>query len=415
MSSPSPFNIGRATGTSFAESFRKSRDEGAIESILSNAMQTGDPAALQQSIGQILSQVSPERQGPAIQYLQNSMQNIQQRQQQEAQRKAALQAGLNPDLPQALQVEQFKQKAKSQRIKDAGLDGTPQIAPPSSGISPQATEGVEPKKTGLQAMSDDQIVRLTGHPDKEVSEPAKAEQKRRIDERKIEQRNLEAKAKRHGDISSETLKKAEEVAIQIPIKRSALSMMNNSIANKDLSFWSRDNLAEATGIEGLRSPEGAVFKTAGKEYLLGNISRAGARPNQWIEQQIADMLTKVGRSAEANLSVTRALENELDLDEKRVALTNQIADELEEKLGYVPRDLGSRVNKELQSYAEKKQKELFNDLKAIKSIGENVIENFEKVEKGTPISLYVARSLLLKTKGDKDKARKEAEKLGYAY
>ena len=362
MATPA-FQIGLNTANNFNNSFRKAKDENAIESILSNAMQTGDPAVLQQSIGQILSQVSPERQAPAIAYLENTYNSILQKQKQDQQSKAALQAGVTPGLPPAVQAAQFKEGAKAKRLESIYGKG--------GGVSGSVDPSSAPVQTplgGLKDVTDDQIVLLTGHPDKEVSEPAKAEQKRRSDERKVTQRADEAKAKRHSDVSQETLKKVEEVAVTIPIKRNSLNLMNNAIAGKDLSFWTKDNLAELTGIEGFRSPEGAIFKTAGKEYFLGNISRAGARPNQWIEQQIADMMPKLGRSPEANLSVTRALENELDLDEERIRLTNGLADELESKLGYVPRDLGSRVNKELQVYAERKQKELFNDLRAIKAI-----------------------------------------------
>ena len=77
-------------------------------------------------------------------------------------------------------------------------------------------------------------------------------------------------------------------------------MMNDAIASKNLGFWSSDNLAEITGVEAFRSPEGAIFKTASKEYFLGNISRAGARPNQWIEQQISDMMAKIGNLQKMN-------------------------------------------------------------------------------------------------------------------
>ena len=186
MSTPSAFDIGRATGTNFGESFRRSRDEGAIENILSNAMQSGDPAVLQQSIGQILSQVSPERQGPAIQYLQNSMQQIQQKQQQEAQRKAALQAGITPDLPPTVQAAQYKEQAKTKRLAEADKA--------FQNVSPGAQQG-KPDKAVL--------VQLSGHPDMEVREKAKSmlkdiqkeEEQNRADLREIRKETLPIKQK----------------------------------------------------------------------------------------------------------------------------------------------------------------------------------------------------------------------------
>lgn len=77
MSASTAFNVAQQIGTNLHKAFQKSEDNNLIESILSDAMQTGDPAVLQDSIGKILSKVSPERQGPAIQYLQAAYKNVQ--------------------------------------------------------------------------------------------------------------------------------------------------------------------------------------------------------------------------------------------------------------------------------------------------------------------------------------------------
>ena len=92
-----------------------------------------------------------------------------------------------------------------------------------------------------------------------------------------------------------------------------------------------------------------------------------------------------------------------------------MANELEDKLGYVPRDLGERVQKELSAFAEDKQKELYNDLRAYAGIGEKKILSFGKVKEGTPVSKTVAKALLIKNKNDPKKAAQEAKELGYAF
>ncbi len=186
-------------------------------------------------------------------------------------------------------------------------------------------------------------------------------------EEQLKEKRQEAKASRHYDISKEILKSTAARAEALPQKEMALQNMNDAIANGNLGFFTKDNLAEITGIEGLRSPQGAVFKTAGKEFFLGSLQRAGARPNQWIEQQISDMLTKIGRSTEANLSVTEALRTELDVEKKQIELTNQLADQLENQLGYIPRDLSAQVQKLMTPYAQEKQKELKDRLMEIKA------------------------------------------------
>lgn len=464
---PSPFEIGRTVGNNFGNSFQKTKDEGAIESILSEAMSSGDPAVIQNSIGKILSQVSPERQGAAVQYLQNTYMNLQQQQQQRQQqqnqqqkqlqkqqefqlqqqqfqqkqkefqqqqelqqqqqkqkREDELAAGLAPGIAPQSQAQLAKDKAKEGRISQYGLGGDvasngqsdPSTAPPNvPNPIPGTRAPSAPKESIFNRLSKDQLTTLTGHPDKEVSEPAKARLDVIKNEEKIGQGQRDAVFKSDLKRSENFIDETDAIASTIPQKESALELMDDAIVNRNLSYFSPDNLAEVTGIEGFRSPEGAIFKTAGKEYFLGNIARAGARPNQWIEQQIQDMMTKIGRSTEANLSVNRALRNELDLQKERVRLTEEVSDKLRSEGDLSQGKLGSMVNKQLSQYAEKKQLELFNDLRAIKSIADKAPQKFRKVEPGTEVSTVVAQALLRQFNNDPEKAAEEAKKLGYEF
>ena len=274
-------------------------------------------------------------------------------------------------------------------------------------------------QSGLRALSDDQLVMASGAPYLEIREPAKAELKRRADEKEIQQKEKDSNRKYQTEISQEILKDAEKEAKGLTESESALALMKDAIANRDMSFFSPDNLAEMTGIEGLRSKEGALFKTAGKEFFLGNLNRAGARPNQFIEKQIVEMLPKIGRSTAANLSVARAFENEIDLKKEKVRLTRELADELESKLGYVPRNIGQLRDEKLKVFADNKQKELNNDLRAYKAIDEKTIQPYMKVAPGTAISKVVAKAILneFDEKDPKraEKAAKKAKELGYEF
>lgn len=410
-------------GNNLQQSFTKRKDENAIESILAEANSTNDPKVLQDTIGKILSNVSPERQGAAIKYLENAYKNVKDQEKLGRERKSAVDIGVNPDLPPTLQVAQFKEKSKSGRIenankvfnqpdnrfKETNLDQN-QIAVTQPDMIPERNQENQRKQ---------QLLQLTGHPDREVSERAKAELKNIETNEKLNQKKDEVKIKRQTDISQEILKQNEKEAQELTSSESSLSLMEDAIVNKDLSFFSPDNLAEVTGIEAFRSPEGALFKTAGKEFFLGNLTRAGARPNQFIEKQIVEMLPKIGRSTAANLSVARAFKNEIDLKKEKVKLTRDLSDELEAKLGYVPRNIGQLRDEKLKVYAENKQKELNNDLRAYKSIEDKSSQSFMKVTPGTPISKVVAKVLLDKyDKKDPEranKAAKDASELGYAY
>lgn len=107
----SPFNVAQAISSNIGGAFEKRRDDTAIERILGEAMQSDDPEVLQNSIGQILSQVSPERRGDAVQFLQGAMQRAQAKQQEQRQREGVIRAGIDPDLPTALQVQQLKNQS----------------------------------------------------------------------------------------------------------------------------------------------------------------------------------------------------------------------------------------------------------------------------------------------------------------
>ncbi len=437
MTTPSPFMVARDIGNNLGSAFKRVQDENAIEGILSQAMNTGNPEVIQSSIGKILSQVSPERQGAALQYLQGTFANIQKKKEQEQQFKREKDAGLVPGINPTAQAKIYGEQAKSGRLAQYGLGGQQpqpgqmgQQAPSQynlpnaqngtpttlqGGVNPTAQAQQQAPQSVFKRLTDDQLVVASGAPDKEVSEPAKSELKRRVEERKIDQKKQSDVFKSDLARSDKVKERADQIAEQIPQKRTALNLMKDAVANRNLSFFSPDNLAELTGIEGLRSPEGAIFKTAGKEYFLGNIARAGARPNQWIEQQISDMMAKIGRSPEANFSVFRALENELDLDEERIRLTAEISDRLTKEGDLSQGKLGSILNKELSQYAEKKQDILFNDLRAIKAIAEKEPQRFRKVEKGTKVSDFIAQALLQQFNNDPKKAAEEAKKLGYEF
>lgn len=203
---------------------------------------------------------------------------------------------------------------------------------------------------------------------------------RRLAESIVEQEKMASKEraesqKQHFEIAKDTLKSAASQAESLPQKEIALESMKDAIKNRNLGFFSRDNLAEITGIEGLRSSEGAVFKTAGKEFFIGNLGRVGARGlNQWLERQISDMMPKLGRSTEANLIVSEALNTELDVSRKQIELTEQIADRQEKEFGGPRRNLSSEVMKELRPYAIEKQKELQSKIRDIQ-------EKYEPVNK----------------------------------
>lgn len=105
---PSPFEVAQKTSNNLNKSFKRVQDENAIDNILSEAMESGDPEVLHDSIGKILSQVSPERQGLAVQFLQNRMQRIESQKEKQAKKQAEESVGVTPNLHPTLQGIQLR-------------------------------------------------------------------------------------------------------------------------------------------------------------------------------------------------------------------------------------------------------------------------------------------------------------------
>lgn len=200
-----------------------------------------------------------------------------------------------------------------------------------------------------------------------------------------------------------TLERGRQILEQLPSKETALEGMKESISSGNLGMFSLDNLAELTGLEGLRSPEGAMFKTQAKEFFLGNLSRIGAKGlNQMMERVVMDMSPLIGRSTEANLAVSEVLEAENDVGRKEAELINQLGQDYKEKHGQYPEDLQYRVYKELSPYAKERQKEALKRIDKIK-------EKYEPNNKQGVLMYDPAGNL----RRVPHKSQKEAKREGY--
>jgi hypothetical protein len=229
------------------------------------------------------------------------------------------------------------------------------------------------------------------------------------------QKNREFYSKR----SQKVLAKADEEREAVNKKSYALDSLADAIENMPGGF-SKDYLAEVTGYEPFRTAKGAQFKTAAKEFLLSNLSRAGARPNQWIEQQIGDMAAKIGRSKEANETFVAASRADLDIEKRRLDLLGDLEEKYLQDLGYVPDSISREVDKSLRPYAEEVQKKLAYQLRSIheRDTSPKDLQQLTKVPTGTPLTLRKASAILSQSPGKTDEERQEnalkiAKKLGY--
>ena len=230
-----------------------------------------------------------------------------------------------------------------------------------------------------------------------------------------EQKKFEAQRAYETGYSKEAEKKYNQIRDAVPKKEMALDFARNAIETRDVSYFSPDKLADATGIDLFRTSKGAQLVTAGKENLLSNMSRVGAKAqNIWFEQRLNSMFAKIGQSQEANLTVQEMLEGENEIDRAKLAAFDEFAQKDEEKYGFVKKDIERRVSdaikpleKEILKRTTYRMKEIEEQEKGLSKLKKEVGKN---VSKGTPMTLAMAK--LYKDKYGKT-ALDVAEKNGY--
>jgi len=178
-------------------------------------------------------------------------------------------------------------------------------------------------------------------------------------------RTDEAKAATNSKRAEKVLEENDQLRNLIPSKQASLDAMENAVMTDDLSFFSPNSLADLPGAEWLRTAAGGQFKTAGKTFFISNVQKFGARPNMYVEQQVSDMLPKIGRSRAGNLAGLQMFKFEQDIENARVDTIDNLEDEYIEK-GNVPGTIGKEANKQMKKFIADRQKQLGESLSLIR-------------------------------------------------
>lgn len=262
-----------------------------------------------------------------------------------------------------------------------------------------------------------QLAGFAGQPGQQgiIGNIAKSELEKRDNQRKEKQRTFEADRAYHAGYTKDIEKRTTELRASIPKKEMALNFARDAIESGELEYFSLDKLADVTGSDLFRTAKGAQLITAGKENLLGNMSRVSARAqNIWFEQRLNSMFPKIGQSNEANLTTQEMLEGELAMDKAYLDEYDRLSEEDQKNFGFERKDVDKRARASIKpleqhimrrtSYRMKEIEEQEQGLKSLQDrIGKNVV-------KGTPLTLAMA-SLYKKKFGNE--ALKVAEKNGY--
>lgn len=366
--------------------------------------------------------------------------------QQQQQAKALQQMGIDPgilSLPESGQSAYFKskfpveksmtplqqaqQRLAEQKASQAEATGSffnrlmKERQPISQSGEVQRGEQVPQEQFGLEMLPQDELRQLAsfaGQPGEAgiVGNMAKDVVERQEKEKKLEREEFESERTYHTGYSKELEKNVNQLRESLPKKEMALNFARNAIESGNLEYFSPDKLADATGIDLFRTSKGAQLITAGKENLLSNMSRVGAKAqNIWFEQRLNSMFPKIGQSNEANLTTQEMLEGEMALDKAYIDEFDRLSEEDEKNYGYVRKDISKRVHqaiKPLENHildrSSYRMKEIEENEKGFSSMKKEVGKN---VVKGTPLTLAMTK--LYVDKFGKENALKVAEKNGY--
>lgn len=271
----------------------------------------------------------------------------------------------NPQVAQALagNLQKLQQQQQSMGLLQQILGGHSQTQSPYDMHQGQNT-GID---SGLPSagMSDSSIAALAVvNPvlAKVLQQQKDASLQRELVEKKRSWELEDLARKEETAVSQPILLELNQVRKNIPLQEQAIE----DIKEASPSVGWRDYFSDILGVEPFRTAEGAKLKTAIKDFFLSDLTRAGARPNQWIEQQLADALPKIGRSKEANLITAEGLKFKVDLAKKRMEIIDKLAEEQKKSHGYVKGNIDSLAFNMMKPYVKDKQKELKKSIEEIK-------------------------------------------------
>jgi len=168
---------------------------------------------------------------------------------------------------------------------------------------------------------------------------------------------------------------------------------------------------------------GSTFKKVYYDDLLGRAVSKFVPADDLIVPYTATSLD----DAESVIHVVKMSENELrkqmvsgfysdiELTKPTDTVTNELEEQYEKDLGYIPGKIGREVENRIKPYAAQRQEELAYDLRRIyeSEQGPGKLSEVKKVPNGTPLTIEMAQLLLEKSGDDEAKAEKLAKQMGF--
>lgn len=268
------------------------------------------------------------------------------------------------------------------------------------------------QQSAIQNLSDDQIAAAT------LVDPNLGRVLQ--EQKKLKRREFESERKFHTDRSSKFLDEIRQETKGINEREIAVDSAISAVNSGQMSPLGGDFWAGILNLPSLRTESGAALQAAAKVNLIGSLGRVGARPNQFIEKQISDAFAQAGETKSAQMAKLQITKAVLDLDKKRGQIANKLADEYRQELRYVPENIDSLVEKQMQPFAEMRMEKLSYDLQRSreKSQSPEFYQTLQKVFPGTPLTPEKYQVFYNKAQGKNEEERdaaaiRMAKKAGY--
>lgn len=296
-------------------------------------------------------------------------------------------------LPPQLSQELIKQKAKeSQTQQLLQLLGGGQSQAEDINVEKETPEGISDENIMAVSALNPQMARI-------LQSQKESAQKR---SEKLEERSFRR--------NEPFLKKIDEQALAQPQMDLALTQMGAALEAGDFGAW-RNVAGDLTGFEFLKNASAQTVNSASKEFLISALSDLTGRPNQWIEKQISKAIINPQYKDQANEMIFTGLKHLNDLRKARTATALDLEEKYTEQGKEIPRNFQKLVQKKLEPLQKRFESEYKEQLKNLsKKQG-----SLSSVKEGTRLDAERAQEILRQAGGDKQKARKIAQKLGYEF
>lgn len=238
-----------------------------------------------------------------------------------------------------------------------------------------------------------------------------------LQQQKLQQKEALANQQRISDITKKEQIDTAGQRQKLSEQKQEYIRARTAMQTEPVGGFDKNWLANLLGPAGepIKTQSGVALESAMKGVLIDTLSNVSGQKNMWLEKMARSATAGIGKRVESNEALITMGLAKIELEQLRLDAKDQMRADFEAKGMTPPSNLDQLADKSIQPQAKFILDKEAYDVRRIyeKSKGTNYLNNLESVPQGTPLTLEKRDALLSKFKGDKEKVRKVALKLGY--